>query len=162
MRIFFIIIVIVCFLLALASPDWALSKTRPAPRHELKPTVRPFYPGIKILVYPRGLPPHWRQWLKTCRAEQPRPGTDESAVWFGVWWNQTKNYTYKGGCGFTQLNWGGHKRKGQPEYMSDATPLEQLWACERIYQFYAKIGGPRYGASVWDANKSIGFFGFSS
>ena len=44
--------------------------------------------------------------------------------------------------------------------MSDATPLEQLWACERIYQFYTKIGGPRYGASVWDANKTIGFYGF--
>ena len=138
----------------------AYAATRPAPHAEMPARGGTSYQGIKILVYPRGLPPHWRQWLKTCRAEQPKPGTEGAARWSNVWWKNTTNYTYKGGCGFTQLNWDRHKRKGQPRYMSDASPAEQLWACWRIYSFYAKIGGPGYGASVWDANKSIGFYGF--
>ena len=109
------------------------------------------------------LPPHWKQWLQTCHAEQPKPGTTSTrGHWNNIWWtNRETNYTYKGGCGFTQLNWDEFKRPGQPKLMSDATPLEQVWACERIYQHYAAIGGPAYGASVWDANKTIGFYGFA-
>jgi len=108
------------------------------------------------------LPPHWKQWLQTCHAEQPKPGTYAGrGHWNNIWWHQTTNYTYPGGCGFTQLNWDDFKRPGQPKLMSDATPLEQVWACERIYQHYARIGGPAYGASVWDANKTIGFYGFA-
>jgi hypothetical protein len=111
---------------------------------------------------PKRLPPHWKQWLQTCHAEQPKPGSYAGrGHWNNIWWHQTVNYTYPGGCGFTQLNWDEFKRSGQPHYMSQASPLEQVWACERIYQHYAKIGGPAYGASVWDANKTIGFYGFS-
>ena len=112
---------------------------------------------------PKRLPPHWKQWLQTCHAEQPKPGTYAGrGHWNNIWWtNREVNYTYPGGCGFTQLNWDEFKRPGQPPLMSQASPLEQLWACERIYQHYAKIGGPAYGASVWDANKTIGFYGFA-
>lgn len=130
--------------LALVQPAAALAE-RPAPRAK-KP-------------HTKQLPPHYEQWLRTCHAEQPKPGG--RGKWGRVWWKQTVNYSYKGGCGFTQLNWDQFKRAGQPKYMSDATPLEQLWACERIYQHYARIGGPAYGASVWDANATIGFHGFA-
>lgn len=130
--------------LALIQPVTALAE-RPAPRAKKQ--------------HHKHLPPHWKQWLKTCHAEQPKPGG--KGKWGRVWWTQTHNYTYKGGCGFTQANWDAHKRPGQPKYMSDASPLEQLWACERIYQHYARIGGPAYGASVWDANETIGFYGFA-
>lgn len=123
---------------------------------------------ILVIVVPsatakqKQLPPHWKQWLQTCHAEQPKPGSYASrGHWNNIWWHQTVNYTYPGGCGFTQANWDAHKRPGQPKLMSDASPLEQLWACERIYQHYARIGGPAYGASVWDANATIGFYGFA-
>jgi hypothetical protein len=142
-----VLVAMACILIGLYSASLAEGATRPAPR--------------ATQYAAKALPPHWRQWLDTCHAEQPRPGTDAGVGrWGNIWWKQTKNYTYKGGCGFTQANWDAHKRKGQPRYMSDATPLEQLWACERIYQFYAKIGGPAYGASVWDANDTLGFYGF--
>jgi len=109
------------------------------------------------------LPPHWKQWLQTCHAEQPKPGTNSTrGHWNNIWWHQKVNYTYPGGCGFRiGENWDRFKRKGQPATMDLASPLEQLWACERIYQHYAAIGGPAYGASVWDANRHIGFFGFA-
>lgn len=108
------------------------------------------------------LPPHHQQWLDICHAEQPRPGTDPGrGSWKNIWWHQTTNYTYKGGCGFTQANWDQFKRPGQPKYMSQASPVEQLWACYRIYKHYARIGGPAYGASVWDASSTIGFYGFA-
>jgi hypothetical protein len=110
------------------------------------------------------LPPHWKQWVKTCRAEQPATLRGyKGNKWKGIAWHQTRNYTYKGGCGFTQLNWDQHKRKGQPRYMSDASPLEQLWACERIYTYYLKqLGSHRAAATVWAANKNIlGWYGFT-
>lgn len=110
------------------------------------------------------LPPHYAQWVKTCRAEQPAtlPGY-RGDQWKGVAWSQTINYSYRGGCGFTQSNWSTFKRRGQPEYMSNATPVEQLWACERIYTFYLKESGShRYAATVWDANKNmLGWYGFT-
>jgi hypothetical protein len=143
-----VLVAVACILIGLYSASLAEGATRPAPRAEDH--------AAKVL------PPHWRQWLDTCHAEQPRPGTYAGRGSFkNIWWHQTTNYTYKGGCGFTQENWDAHKRKGQPRYMSDASPLEQLWACERIYQHYAKIGGAAYGASVWDANDTIGFYGFA-
>ena len=110
------------------------------------------------------LPPHWQQWIKTFRAEQPAtlPGYTGNR-WKGIAWEQTTNYTYKGGGGFTQSNWDQHKRPGQPKYMSDASPLEQLWAAERIYRFYLRQSGShRYAATVWDANRNIlGWYGFT-
>lgn len=111
------------------------------------------------------LPPLWQQFVKTCRAEQPATLKGYTGNrWKGVAWEQAwPNYTYKGGCGFTQANWDAHKRPGQPKYMSDASPLEQLWACYRIYRYYLnQSGSHRYAATVWDANRNIlGWYGFS-
>lgn len=110
------------------------------------------------------LPPLWRQFVKTCRAEQPATLKGYTGNrWMGVAWEQTTNYTYKGGCGFTQANWDAHKRPGQPKYMSDASPLEQLYAAYRIYRFYLiQSGSHRYAATVWDANRNIlGWYGFT-
>jgi hypothetical protein len=143
-----VVVSVALILIGLYSASLAQGATRPAPRAAHQTTANV-------------LPPHWRQWLDTCHAEQPRPGTYAGrGRWNNIWWHQTTNSTYKGGCGFTQQNWDEHKRRGQPRYMSDASPLEQLWACERIYSHYARIGGPAYGASVWDANDAIGFYGF--
>jgi hypothetical protein len=107
------------------------------------------------------LPPHWRQWLKTCAAEQPKPGG--WGTWGRINWRHGgSGITYPGGCGFTRQNWNDHKRPGQPETMDQASPLEQLWACERIYTYYLRQSGShRYAATVWAANRTIGFRGFS-
>jgi len=143
--------IIVALLVVVSS---ASANDRPAPRDALAPRASK--------IDKTKLPPHWRQWLDTCHAEQPRPGTWAGRGTFAnIWWHQTTNYTYVGGCGFTALNWSQFKRRGQPATMDLASPLEQLWACERIYQHYAAIGGPAYGASVWDANRHIGFYGFA-
>ena len=43
----------------------------------------------------------------------------------------------------TQLNWSLFKRKGQPEYMDKASPVEQLWAAYRLSRWVAsKYGNP--------------------
>lgn len=143
-----VFVAIICILVGLYSVSIAEGASRPAPSPHAAATM--------------SLPPHYKQWLNTCHAEQPRPGTYAGRGTFAnIWWHQTTNYTYVGGCGFTALNWSQFKRKGQPATMNLASPLEQLWACERIYNHFAKIGGPAYGASVWDANQTIGFHGFA-
>jgi hypothetical protein len=127
------------------------SLTRPSPRELVKKKAN-------------DLPPHWKQWIRTCRAEQPAtlPGY-KGNKWKGIAWEQTTNYTYLGGCGATQANWDQHKRPGQPKYMNNASPVEQLWFCERIYKFYLRQSGShRYAATVWDANRNIlGWYGFT-
>lgn len=135
-RILFVVVVILCALAAIAGDAW--SKT--------------------------ALPPHWKQWVRTCRAEQPStlPGYTGNR-WKGIAWEQTINSGFKGGCGATQSNWDSHKPKGAPKYMSDATPAQQLWFCENIYTFYLKQSGShRYASTVWKANRSIlGWYGFT-
>lgn len=136
----FIILVIICFLLALGAPELA----RPASKMPL--------------------PPHYEQWLRTCRAEQPAtlPGYTGNK-WKGIAWEQETNYSFKGGCGATQANWDAHKPKGAPKFMSDATPAQQLWFCENIYTHYLRLSGShRYAATVWDANRNIlKWYGFT-
>lgn len=110
------------------------------------------------------LPPHWEQWVRTCRAEQPATLRGYTGNrWMGVAWNQEVNFSFKGGCGFRQANWDAHKPKGAPRYMSKATPAQQLWACENIYRFYLRQSGShRYAATVWDANRNIlKWYGFT-
>jgi len=107
------------------------------------------------------LPPHYEQWLKTCRVEQP---SGKAGKWASIKWKHDgAGITFPGGCGFTILNWRDHKPKGAPERMSQATPAQQLWACENIYTFYLKQSGShRYAATVWDANRNIlGWYGFT-
>ena len=134
-RILLFLLVIFCFALAMLSPEVGLSKAK--------------------------LPPHYEQWLKTCRAEQPsgKPGK-----WASIKWKHDgSGITYPGGCGFTIPNCRDHKPKGAPERMSQATPAQQLWACENIYTFYFRLSGShRYAATVWAANRSIlDWYGFT-
>lgn len=116
------------------------------------------------------LPPGWRAFLSVCHQEQPRIGSERVSEqknrgggwWHNIAWHQTYNHSFLGGCGFrVGENWDRFKRRGQPATMNLATPLEQLWACYRIYSHYARIGGPAYGASVWGASNEIGFVGLT-
>ena len=116
------------------------------------------------------LPPGWRVFLSVCHQEQPRIGSERVSEkknrgggwWHNIAWHQTYNHSFLGGCGFRNgENWDRFKRKGQPATMNLATPIEQLWACYRIYSYYARIGGPAYGASVWGASNEIGFVGLT-
>lgn len=116
------------------------------------------------------LPPGWRAFLSVCHQEQPRIGSERvsdeknrgGGWWHNIAWHQTYNHSFLGGCGFRNgENWDRFKRRGQPATMNLATPIEQLWACYRIYSYYARIGGPAYGASVWGASNEIGFVGLT-
>ena len=116
------------------------------------------------------LPPGWRAFLSVCHQEQPRIGSERVSEkknrgggwWHNIAWHQTYNHSFLGGCGFRNgENWDRFKRRGQPATMNLATPIEQLWACYRIYSYYARIGGAAYGASVWGASNEIGFRGLT-
>ncbi len=146
MRVFFVILVIACFLLALASPGWALSKTRPAPREALRDHAT------------IGYPPHWRTWIKIGRCEQPGNGK------YGIAWRNTRNYSYPGGMGFTKLNWISFRPVSAKRIptMNLASIRQQLWAAERIYQHFARLHGTRYASSVWDCRDNIGWYGFNA
>jgi hypothetical protein len=80
--------------------------------------------------------------IKIGQCEQPGNG------WQGINWKNTKNYSFRGGLGLTNENWRVFKRKGQPEYMSDASPLEQLWAGHRLAMWVKKNYGNPWLA--WD------------
>lgn len=83
--------------------------------------------------------------IKIGKCEQP---SRNGGGWFGLAWHQTYNYSFKGAMGMTQLNWDTFKRKGQPKYMSNATPVEQLWAAHRLAMWVKKNYGNPWLA--WD------------
>lgn len=60
----------------------------------------------------------------------------------------------------TLQNWADFKRKGQPERMSDATPMEQVHAAWRLYK-WAEETYPGYGYTAWECSEMIGFRGFT-
>lgn len=124
----------------------AYGATRPAPRVETRDV-------------PAGYPPHWRTWIRIGRCEQP---SRDGGGWHGIAWHQAYNYSFPGGMGFTRLNWTMFRPKSARhiELMSDATPVQQLWAAERIYQHFARNHSPRYAATVWDCHTVVGFYGF--
>lgn len=101
------------------------------------------------------LPPHYETWLKICKQEQP---SGKHGKWASIAWRNTKNYSFLGGCGYTLLNWSTFKRSGQPATMDKATPLEQLWACERGWR-WAERTYPGAGYTLWDVR--IGWTGFN-
>lgn len=138
-RIGFVLLIVLCVLLALAGRSWGADKN---------------WSNQK-------LPPHWDRWLIICKAEQPsgRPGK-----WAGVKWKHDgPGVTFPGGCGFTKSNWDIHKPPGAPDRMSQATPAQQLWACYRIYSFFLKASGShRFASTVWDVNRnSLHWYGFT-
>ena len=119
------------------------ARTRPAPRVEPRVDTPP---------------KHWiKTALKIGKCEQP---SGRKGAWAGVNWKNEKNYSFLGGMGMTLQNWGDFKRKGQPERMSDATPMEQVWAAWRLYSWAEKTY-PGYGYTAWECSEMIGFRGFT-
>lgn len=109
------------------------------------------------------MPPGWRTFLEICQREQPGKG------WRGVWWTNTANYSFLGGCGLTLLNYQEVRHPRWPSTMNRLSPRDQLWACFWLYWKYARIGqdmrgsyegGQRYGSTVWDVHTQFGFWGF--
>jgi hypothetical protein len=124
-------------------PVAATAETRPAPR----------------AAHHADTPPkHWiKTALKIAKCEQP---SGRKGAWAGIAWKNEKNYSFLGGMGMTLRNWDDFKRKGQPERMSDATPMEQIWAAWRLYK-WAEETYPGYGWTAWECSEMIGFRGFN-
>jgi hypothetical protein len=80
--------------------------------------------------------------VKIGQCEQPGDG------WKGINWKNKINYSFRGGLGLTNENWRVFKRKGQPEYMDQATILEQLWAAHRLAMWVKREYGNPWLA--WD------------
>ena len=113
----------------------------------------------------RTMPPAWRTFLRICQLEQPGPG------WRGVWWRNTENHSFPGGCGLTRQNYTEVKHPAWPDTADRLQPRDQLWASFWLYWKYARIGqelrgsyegGQRYGATVWDVHTQLGFHGFKA
>jgi hypothetical protein len=111
----------------------------------------------------RTMPPGWRTFLRICQLEQPGPG------WRGVWWKNTVNYSFPGGCGLTRQNYTDVKHPAWPDTADALQPRDQLWASFWLFWKYARIGqemrgsyegGQRYGSTVWDVHTQMGFDGF--
>jgi hypothetical protein len=104
-------------------------------------------------------PQHWVDTaLKIGACEQP---SGRKGKWAGINWYQSHNHSFKGGLGMTNVLWDIHKRKGQPEDMHQATPIEQVWASWRFYKWADKTY-PGYGHTGWVCSSMIGFRGFNS
>jgi hypothetical protein len=109
------------------------------------------------------MPPGWRTFLRICQLEQPGDG------WRGVWWTNTVNYSFLGGCGLTVANFSDVKHPAWPDTADQLSPRDQLWASFWLFWKYARIGqemrgsydgGQRYGSTVWDVHTQMGFDGF--
>ena len=129
----------VCVVIDLLSPQQALTLTRPAPR------------AIQSSPYP----PHYMTFIAIAKCEQPSRG---GGGWHGIAWKQEYNYSFKGGMGMTTQNWMDFKRKGQPDNMAKATPIEQLWSAWRLYRWADKTY-PGYGWTAWVCSPMVGFRG---
>jgi len=105
---------------------------------------------------PHELPPRWRTWVAIGRCEQPGNG------WKGIaWTHDGPGVTFPGGLGFTTLLAEWYRPRDAHGRMSKWTPLQQLWAAERMFYAYAKQGGQAYAATLWDCSRVIGFYGFN-
>ena len=108
-------------------------------------------------ITPHRLPPHWRTWIKIGQCEQPGRG------WKGIAWKHDgPGVTFPGGLGFTLLLADWYRPGDAHGRMSEWTPLQQLWAAERMYRVYRKQGGEGYAATLWDCSAVIGFYGFNA
>lgn len=106
---------------------------------------------------PKRLPPHWKTWIKIGQCEQPGRG------WKGInWTHDGSGVTFPGGLGFTLLLADWYRPADARGRMSKWTPLQQLWAAERMFDAYAKRGGQAYAATLWDCSADIGFYGFNA
>jgi len=100
-------------------------------------------------------PPHYMAFIKIAKCEQP---SRDGGGWHGIAWHQTYNYSFAGGMGMTKLNWLDFKTKKDPTLMSEASPVQQLWAAYRLYMWAEKTY-PGNGESAWDCSKLVGFTG---
>jgi hypothetical protein len=100
-------------------------------------------------------PPHYKTFIAIAKCEQPSRG---GGGWHGIAWHQEYNYSFKGGMGMTTQNWMDFKRKGQPDNMAKATPVEQLWSAWRLYKWADKTY-PGYGWTAWECSPKVGFRG---
>ena len=100
-------------------------------------------------------PPHYKTFIAIAKCEQPSRG---GGGWHGIAWKQEYNYSFKGGMGMTTQNWLDFRRKGQPDNMAKATPIEQLWSAWRLYRWAEKTY-PGYGWTAWECSPKVGFRG---
>ena len=100
-------------------------------------------------------PPHYKTFLAIAKCEQP---SRNGGGWHGIAWKQEYNYSFKGGMGMTTQNWLDFRRKGQPDNMAKATPVEQLWSAWRLYRWANKTY-PGNGHTAWMCSPIIGFSG---
>jgi len=100
-------------------------------------------------------PPHYKTFIAIAKCEQPSRG---GGGWHGIAWHQEYNFSFAGGMGMTTQNWMDFKRKGQPDNMAKATPVEQLWAAWRLYKWADKTY-PGYGWTAWECSPKVGFRG---
>lgn len=137
---------------ALLTPALASAQTRPAPA--LRADAWP----------PAGVPPHYRTWLRIGMCEQPKRGiswldvrTDRQR-WRSIAWRQEYNWSFLGGLGLTRLNWETFRPRSARHIplMSRATPVQQLWAAERLWR-WAERTYPGAGFTAWECSRIIGW-----
>ena len=103
-------------------------------------------------------PKYWVETaLKIGACEQP---SGRKGKWAGVNWHQSHNHSFQGGLGMTNVLWDEFKSVGQPEDMHHATPMQQIAAAWRFYQ-WAERTYPGYGYTGWECSHMIGFYGFT-
>jgi len=134
-----VIACIICIILALFSPEFAMPSTRPSPATR------------NDTLYP----PHYKTFIAIAKCEQP---SRNGGGWHGIAWHQEYNWSFRGGMGMTGLNWSDFKRKGQPDNMAKASPVEQLWAAWRLYKWANKTY-PGNGYTAWLCSPLVGFSG---
>jgi hypothetical protein len=138
---------IILFLTTIFSPDIAYPREGMAKRS----------------AKPKNPPAYWvRTALQIGKCEQPKsyPDGKPRYGYAAIDWHQSRNYSYKGGLGMTNLLWDMFKRKGQPEDMNQANPAEQIRASWRFYN-WAEQKYPGAGYTGWECSNIIGFHGFN-
>lgn len=153
-RILFIVLVILCFLAALMSPDMGFS-------YQLRTKHETVMPNSS---WPR----MWRTLLRIGMCEQPKRGVswhDVRTDWdrfHAIAWHQNYNAGFPGGMGMTITNWLDFRPPSAKHIPTAnlATPKQQLWAAARLYA-WAEREYPGAGFTAWDCSRIIGFRGFN-
>ena len=146
-----VLVAVACILIGLYSASLAQGASRPAP-------------SSVTTTQTQAYPPHWRTWLRIGMCEQPKRGvswhdvkTDKQRI-RSIAWHQTYNSSFPGGLGFTRLNWTDFRPRSARhiDLMSNATPIQQLWAAERLWR-WAERTYPGAGFTAWDCSRVIGW-----
>lgn len=117
------------------------------------------------------LPKHWKAWIIIGRCEMPAgavpgyyernhvdPQARRRSVWHGIAWAQDWSTKFRGGLGFTQLSWEMFRPRSARhiKYMSQATPIQQLWAAEILWTWANKTY-PGNGWTAWECAGNMGW-----